>query len=147
MLSPLTAAYGTASDHHVTGRRASITRRARRLEQADDETGRVAARGLARTVPVRRRTRAADHRPGEARADRGARDPTGVARRMDLAATRGKAPGDRSRRSRADAVPLPRQLPRATGAGEVRQADPLRRAAARPARGDGWAHGARHLRA
>ena len=38
-------------------------------------------------------------------------------------------------------------LPRAAGAGEVRQADPLRRAAARAARGDGRAHGARRAAA
>ena len=49
------------------------------------------------------------------------------------------------RRGGAQAVPLPPGFPRPAGAGEVRQADPLRRAAAAAARGDGRAHGARGL--
>ena len=45
-----------------------------------------------------------------------------------------EAPGDRRRQGRAAPVPLPPRIPRAAGAGEVRQARPLRRAAAGPAR-------------
>ena len=44
-----------------------------------------------------------------------------------------EAAGDRGRRGGAEAVPLPPGLPRAAGAGQVRQADPLRREAARAA--------------
>ena len=61
-----------------------------------------------------------------------------------IAPTRAReAAGDRRRRRRAQAVPLPPGFPRPAGAGEVRQADPLRRAPAAAARGDGRAHGAR----
>ena len=48
-----------------------------------------------------------------------------------------EAPGDGLRRGRAEAVPLPPGISRGAGAGEVRQADPLRRAAAGAARRDG----------
>ena len=51
----------------------------------------MAAGGVAAAVPLRRRARRADHRSGEARADRGARHPAGVARRVDLAAARARS--------------------------------------------------------
>ena len=50
-----------------------------------------------------------------------------------------EAPGDRLRQGGPEAVPLPPRFPRRAGAGEVRQAHPLRREAARPARDDGRA--------
>ncbi len=103
---------------------------------------RMEAARLARTIPLRGRAREADHRRGRARADRVAGDSPGLARRLDLAARRREAPGDRHRQGRTAPVPLPPRIPRAPGAGEVRQADQLRGEAAGPARGDGRAHGA-----
>ena len=46
-----------------------------------------------------------------------------------------EAAGDRSRFRRAAPVPLSPRIPRAAGAGEIRQADPLRGAASRASRG------------
>ena len=108
--------------------------------------GRLAARGVEGAVSLPRRARKSDRGSGEARADRGARDPACLEGRLDLAARRREAPGDRRRRRRAAPVPLPPGLPRAAGAGEVRQARPLRRAAAGPAARRWRAHGARTVR-
>src|SRR5205823_445998 len=69
----------------------------------------------------------ADLRRGEARSDRGARDPARVEGRLDLAASDGEAPGHGLRRRRPEAIPLQRGLSSPAGAGQVRQADPLRR--------------------
>ena len=119
-------------------------RRSSRSSTAPEVTGaRSAVRptAMARTGGWRRRgtksarlslrRRAGSRSPTtRARADRRAGDPAGVARRLDLAASAREAPGDRARQGGPQAVPLLRGLPRAAGAGEVRQARPLRREAA-----------------
>src|SRR4029453_6183826 len=76
----------------------------------------------------------------EACANRGACDSTGVEGRLDLAAARRQAPGDRRRPGWTAAVSLPPRISRAAGAGEVRQARTVCRAAARSAQGDVEAH-------
>ena len=50
------------------------------------------------------------------------RDPASVARGLDLAEPESADPGNRVRRRRAEAVPLPRELPRRPGSSEVRPA-------------------------
>ena len=88
-------------------------------------------------APSGTRTRGgADHRRREARADRGARHPAGLARRLDLPAREREAASCGRRRRRSAPVPVPPGVPRQAGAGEVRRARPLRRAAPRAARGD-----------
>ena len=59
----------------------------------------------------------------------------------------GEAAGDRRRQRRPAAVPLPPGVPGAAGAGEVRQARPVRRQASGSSSRDGRAHDARSLRA
>jgi len=113
----------------------------------DDATKRrLEKRRITRTVPLRRRARQPDHGRGLTRADQVARDPTRVEGRLDLRGRVVEAAGHRCRRSRPEAVPLPPELSRTARAGEVRQADPVRRRAPRPARGDGRAHGQRPAR-
>ena len=92
---------------------------------------RLAPRRPAQAIPLRRRQGQSHHRRTAARADRAARHPTRLAGRVDLADRVRAAAGDRDRRGRASPVPLPPRLPRRPGAGEVRPARPLRRAAAR----------------
>ena len=103
--------------------------------------------GVEGTVHLPRCRGQGDQRRGEARADRGARDPARVEGRLDRADGAAQAPGDRRRRRRADAVPVPPRLPRPAGAGQVRQARPFRRTASRPPRDDGRAHAARRAAA
>src|SRR5437764_10315788 len=106
----------------------------------------MATRGTQGAVSLSRRARTGDNGRGEARANRIARDPAGVAGCPDLAAPDREAAGDRSRLRWTAPVPLPSGIPRRPGAGEVRQADSLRRAPPGPARGNGRAHGARVAR-
>src|SRR5439155_4456461 len=87
---------------------------------------------IARPLPLCRRARAADRRRGGARADRVAADSARLARRANRAAPVREAPGDRARQRGPHAVPLPPRFSVAAGAGEVRQARPLRREAPRP---------------
>src|SRR6185437_15093910 len=110
------------------------------------EEGWLEESGLSWTVPLLRRARRPHHRPGEAGANRGARDPARLARRLDLAAADRASPGHRGRQGRAAPIPLPPGVPGAAGAGEVRQADPVRGAAAAPPADDGRAHDARSAR-
>ena len=92
-------------------------------------------------------TREADHRPRKIERIEALVDSACVAGRLDLAAPEREAPGDRSRPRRAAPVPLPPGVPSTAGAGEVRQARPLRRAPARTAQGDEQGHGRRAARA
>ena len=88
-------------------------------------------------VSLLRQQGQADLRRGEARPDRGARDPARVEGRLDLAERDGEAPGHGLRRRRPQAVPLQRGLSGPAGAGEVRQPDPLRGRFADATRGNG----------
>ena len=73
------------------------------------------------------------HRRGHHGADPRACDPARMARRLDLQRSAGPHPGDRPRRSRAQAVPLPRALAAAGGAAQVRLDAGVRRDAAEAA--------------
>jgi hypothetical protein len=99
--------------------------------------------GVAAPVPVPRCPRARDQGRGEARPCGRACDPAGVEGRVDRAGATRKVAGDRNRRRGPYPVPLPPGIPCAPGAGEVRQADPLRRFAAGVTGGNERAHGAR----
>src|SRR5213593_2518269 len=61
--------------------------------QGEDAERGLAACRVAWAVPIPRRPREADHRPGSARADPVARDPSGVDGRLDLAGPEGEAAG------------------------------------------------------
>ena len=106
----------------------------------------MATGGTARSVPLRRRARRPHYRRGSAGADPVARDPAGLAGRLDLAQRDRKGSGDRARRGRTAPVHLPPRLSRPARAGEVRQAHQLRRAAPGPASRDVGAHGPRRPR-
>src|SRR5437764_2641272 len=77
-------------------------------------------------VLIPRRAGRAPHRPGDARPDSRAGHPPGLAGRMDLQRSPGPSPGDRDRRGRTQAVPLPRRLAGAPGPGEVRACPAVR---------------------
>src|SRR5205085_6381910 len=87
-----------------------------------DTEGGLAPRGNSWALPVLRRARESHRRRGETRADRVARDSARVARRVDLAPREREAAGDGRRQGGARAVPVPPDLPRAAGGGEVREA-------------------------
>ena len=86
------------------------------------------AAALRQGLHVPRRGGRADHRQRARRADRRARHPARLAGRLDLARPVRPHPGDRDRRPRAQAVPLPPALARAPRPGEVRGHDRLRAA-------------------
>ena len=104
----------------------------------DGAQGWLEARGVEGAVPLPGRARESDRRPREDRANRLARDPACLEGRLDLAAARREAAGDRPRQGGEAPVPLPPGVPRPAGAGEVRQARPLRGGAARSC-GRRWA--------
>ena len=81
-----------------------------------------------------RRRRRPDRRSGGAAAHRRARDPARLGRRVDLPLSARAPAGDRHRRRRAQAVPLPRRLARAARHREVRDDGALRARAAAAAR-------------
>ena len=107
----------------------------------DGATRRMATARVAAAVPVRGLARQADH--GRGRDSSGSRRcviPPAWKRRLDLAARRARScrrPASTSA-GRRQYLYHP-EYPRAAGAGEVRQARALRRAAARAAEGDGRA--------
>ena len=78
-------------------------------------------------VDERRRAR---RRARGAGADRRARDPARLGGRLDLPVPERAPPGDRHRRRRAQAVPLPRRLARAPRRAEVRRHGAVREGAA-----------------
>src|SRR5215510_14787146 len=89
------------------------------MEAAWLATARLSVRGLARP---------GDQRRGRAGTHRLAPYPAGLEGRLDLAAARREAAGNGGRPRGAPAVPLPPGIPRAPGAGEIRQARALCRA-------------------
>ena len=94
--------------------------------------------GLTRVAPrarllVCRGGRDADRGSRGDRADPRARDPAGVEGRLDLPPGQRAHPGDRDRRRRAQAVPLPPEVARAPRPREVRRDARLRRRAAEAA--------------
>ena len=94
-----------------------------------------------RAAPPRPRLRVPRPRRDEGRRPRGApahqraRHPAGVEGRLDLPVPRRPHPGDRHRRPRAQAVPLPPEVAPAARPGEVRRHAALRPRAAGAARG------------
>ena len=80
-----------------------------------------------------------DHGRGRAGADRVAGHSARLEGRLDLAARRRKAAGNRRRQGGAPAIPLPPGIPGAPGAGEIRQPRAVRGAATGAAQGDGQA--------
>ena len=92
--------------------------------------------GSRRHLPLRGRPRQTHHRPGATGSDRVAGDTAGLEGRLDLTKSERAKLRRPASTLRDGLVPLPPGLPRQAGAGEVRQADPLRRTATGPPRGD-----------
>ena len=111
-----------------------------------DQARRMATARLA-AIPVRGLARAGDHGRGRAGAGRVSGHPARLEGRLDLAARRRKAAGDRRRQGGAPAIPLPPGISGAPGAGEIRQPRAVRGAATGAARGDGQAPGSGTARA
>ena len=105
-----------------------------RLRRADCSAPGLTRRKHGQGLHLPRRRRRAGHRARGPRADRRARHPAGLEGRLDLPG-RARAPaGDRDRRRRPQAVPLPPAVAHAARLREVRRDDPLRRRAAEAAR-------------
>ena len=113
---------------------ATVTPASVRLRRSDCSGTGISPRQARARLPLPRRRRRARARRRGARAHPRAGHPAGVEGRVDLPVPRRPHPGDRHRRGRAQAVPLPPALARAARHREVRRHGGLRPHAAAAAR-------------